>query len=88
MHTDFALERFVKTNRLELLHLEAFGGLLEIMADLFGKAMSKLRFVGPPMAMFVQWSALAFGRTRTGARVARVSSRHFPLGYFMIARRP
>ena len=87
-YTNFALERFVKMNRLELLHLEAFGGLLEIMADLFGKALSKLRFVGPPMARLVQWTALAFGRTRTGARVARVSSRHFPLGYFMIAQRP
>lgn len=87
-YTNFALERFVKMNRLELVCLEAFGGLPEILADLFGKTLSKLRFVGPPLAMAVQGAVGAFGRTRLGARVARTSSRHFPFGYFMIAQRP
>ncbi len=87
-YTNFALERFVNMNNLELLHLEAFGGLLDILADLLGKALSKLYLIGPPLAMSVQWLAGAFGRTPLGARVARVSSRHFPLGYFMIAQRP
>ena len=86
-YTNFALERFVRINRLELVHLEAFGGLLDIFADLVAKALSKLRVVGAPLAMAVQWAAFGFARTRLGARVARVSSRHFPLGYFMIAQR-
>jgi SAM-dependent methyltransferase len=86
-YTNFALERFVKTNGLELVHLAAFGGLIEILADLFAKAFSKLRWVGPPLAMFTQWAVGVFHRTPLGARLARVSSRHFPLGYFMIARR-
>ena len=87
-YTNFALERFVRLNALELTHLEAFGGIVEIMADLVGKALSKLRMIGPPLSMLVQAAALGFGRTRLGARVLRVSSRHFPLGYFMVARRP
>jgi len=87
-YTNFALERFVKINALELVCLVPIGGIVEIMADLFAKALSKLPLVGPPLAMATQAAVGAFGRTRLGARVARVSSRHFPFGYFMIARRP
>jgi hypothetical protein len=87
-YTNFALERFATLNALELVHLEPIGGIVEIMADLFAKAFSKVPLVGPPAAMLTQFIVAAFGRTPLGARVARVSSRHFPFGYFMIARRP
>ena len=87
-YTNFALERFVKINGLELVCLEPIGGIVEIMADLLAKALSKLPLVGPPLAMVTQFVVGRFGRTRLGARVARVSSRHFPFGYFLIAQRP
>lgn len=87
-YTCFALERFVKINGLGLVCLLPVGGLLEILADLVAKALSKLPLIGPPLARITQAAVAVFGRTPLGARVARVSSRHFPLGYFMIARRP
>lgn len=87
-YTSFALERFVRINGLELVELLPVGGLLEIFADLCAKSFSKLPLIGPPLAMAIQFFAGAFGRTTPGARVARVSSRHFPFGYFMIAQRP
>lgn len=87
-YTNFALQRFVGTNELELVHLETLGGMIEILADLVSKALSKVRLVGPPLAILIQWAVRAFGRTRWGARIALISSRHFPFGYFMIARRP
>ena len=87
-YTGFALERFVKINGLNLICLLPVGGLVEILADLFAKAFSKLPLIGSPMAMATQCVVGAFGRTAPGARVARVSSRHFPFGYFMIAQRP
>jgi SAM-dependent methyltransferase len=87
-YTNFALERFVALNGLELRVLEALGGINEILADLLAKALSKLPVLGPPLAMALQTAVGAFGRTPLGARIARVSSRHFPFGYFMIARRP
>jgi len=86
-YTCFALERFVKINTLALVCLLPVGGIVEIIADLFAKAFSKLPLIGAPLAMFTQFVVGAFGRTRLGARVARVSSRHFPFGYFMIAQR-
>lgn len=87
-YTNFALERFARLNGLEVLRLEPLGGIVEIVADLFAKALSKLPVIGPPLSMLTQFVVGAWGRTGPGARVARVSSRHFPLGYFMIARRP
>ncbi|MEP7100698.1 MAG: class I SAM-dependent methyltransferase [Burkholderiales bacterium] len=84
-YTNFALERFVKINGLNLVCLLPVGGLVEIMADLFAKAFSKLPLIGLPLAMVTQAVVGAFGRTPIGARV---SSRHFPFGYFMIAQRP
>jgi len=87
-YTGFALERFVKINGLGVACLLPVGGLVEILADLFAKAFSKLPLIGPPLAMATQAVVGAFGRTSLGARVARVSSRHFPFGYFMIAQRP
>lgn len=87
-YTNFALERFVRINGLELVHIAPIGGIVEIMADLIAKALSKLPGMGPPLSMLTQFVAGRFGRTRVGARVAGVSSRHFPFGYFMIAKRP
>jgi SAM-dependent methyltransferase len=86
-YTNFALERFVKLNGLVVVCLLPVGGIVEIIADLFAKALSKLPLIGPPLAMVTQFVVGAFGRTRLGARVAQVSSRHFPFGYFMIAQR-
>ena len=86
-YTNFALERFVQLNGLQLVRLRAFGGISEILADLLAKAFSKLALIGPPIAMAVQAIVGAFGRTRVGSRVMNVSSRHFPLGYFLIAQR-
>lgn len=86
-YTNFALARFVQVNGLELACLLPVGGIVEVIADLFAKAFSKLPVLGPPLAMLTQSAVGAFGRTRLGAKVARVSSRHFPFGYFMIAQR-
>ncbi|HWH83126.1 MAG TPA: class I SAM-dependent methyltransferase [Burkholderiaceae bacterium] len=87
-YTNFALERFAVMNGLQVLRLDALGGIVEIAADLFAKALSKAPLVGPPLAMGLQWAVGAFGRSAFGARIARVSSRHFPFGYFMVAQRP
>ena len=87
-YTNFALERFVRLSGLALIELNAVGGLLEVLVDLMAKAACKLPWVGPPVAAALQSAAFGFARTPLGKRVRRVSSRHFPLGYFMVAQRP
>jgi SAM-dependent methyltransferase len=87
-YTTFALQRFVQLNGLELSHVTAIGGLVDIIADITGKSLSGLGPLGRSLAALSQSLAFRFGRTRLGQRVRRASSRDFPLGYFMIARRP
>jgi len=87
-YTNFALERFVQTNGLKLLYLVPVGGVVEIFADLTAKVLSKGGRIGESLAAFTQSVVLHFGRTLIGARLLRVSSRLFPLGYFMIAQKP
>lgn len=87
-YTNFALERFVQKNGLKLLYLVPVGGVVEIFADLTAKVLSKGGRIGESLAAFTQTVVLHFGRSLIGARLVRVSSRLFPLGYFMIAQRP
>jgi SAM-dependent methyltransferase len=87
-YTNFALERFVRMNGLTLVTLQPLGGVFDVLADLAAKLLDKLPLVGAPLAVGLQAVAGAFGRTRFGARVAQVSARHFPLGYFLVAERP
>jgi SAM-dependent methyltransferase len=87
-YTRFALARFVAQSELELLTLRPLGGLLEVMADLAAKVLDKLPLFGPPLGLAVQGLAGVLGRTGLGQRVLNRSAEHFPLAYFLIARRP
>ena len=87
-YTRFALQRFAAINGLQTVHLVAVGGLVEILADLMAKALSKLPLLGRPLAVGLQAVSLAFVRTKLGARLAERSAWHFPLGYFMVVERP
>jgi SAM-dependent methyltransferase len=86
-YTRFALERFVAMNGLVLLTLRPLGGIGEVLADLLAKLLDKLPVVGAPLAMGLQALVGGFGRTGPGSRIAEASARHFPLGYFVVARR-
>ena len=87
-YTNFALERFVAINGLRLQMLLPLGGVLDVWADLNAKLLDKIPLVGPWLAVGLQAQVGAFGRTRLGTRVATVSARHFPLGYFVVAGKP
>ena len=87
-YTQFALERFVAISGLSLVMLEPLGGLADVLADLLAKLLARLPLVGVPAALAAQAVTSAFGRTRFGADAARMSARHFPLAYFLVARRP
>lgn len=86
-YTNFALERFVRISGLALVTLQPLGGVLEVIADLWAKLLAKIPIAGAPLAIALQAVVSAFGRTGPGARIAEISARHFPLGYFVVAER-
>lgn len=87
-YTGFALDRFARLNGLEVLAIEPVGGLLEVLADTFGKVLARLPLVGTPLAAAQQALASHFAGSRFGSRLLQTTARNYPLGYFVVAERP
>ena len=87
-YTEFALRRFAVEAGLELVVLVTVGGSAHVFADLLAKHLLRLPLFGHPLAVGVQSLVTVLDRTRAGARFAAHSGARFPLGYFMVARRP
>lgn len=86
--TEFALRRSAAAVGLEVVLLRASGGAPEILADVVAKNLQRIRFAGRALASAVQGITAAFVRTRAGRRLSERTSREFPLGYFLVARKP
>lgn len=87
-YTNFALQRFVEGSELRLVSLNAIGGVVEVLADIVGKAVSKIPLIGYALSAAIQSTALSFQRTGVGQRLSDRTARNIPLGYFVIAQRP
>jgi SAM-dependent methyltransferase len=87
-YTEFALRRFVEVAGLELVELKAIGGAPEILTDILAKNFRHVPMLGHTLATAIQWCTLRFVRTGLGRKVSQSTSRSFPLGYFLVARKP
>lgn len=86
--TEFALRRSADLAGLEILLLEPAGGSPEILADITAKHLQFIPAVGRPLAAAVQAVTHAFVNTAIGRALSRRTAAAFPLGYFVIARKP
>ncbi len=87
-YTGFALQRFAALVGLDVVLLATVGGILHVLADLLAKPLAYVPLLGTPLAVGVQGAVSLLDRTAWGRRVAEETGRRFPLGYFMIVRRP
>jgi SAM-dependent methyltransferase len=86
-YTDNALRRFARRAGFEMLLLAPIGGTPEILADLLAKHLQYVPVAGRALAVATQSVAGAFRNTRLGKKLSAQTGIHFPLGYFLIARR-
>jgi SAM-dependent methyltransferase len=86
-YTEFALRRFAEQNHMNVLVLESLGGAPEVVTDIVAKNLRHLPLVGPAAAGFAQACAEVFRRTKLGQRISEKTSRSFPYGYFLVARK-
>jgi SAM-dependent methyltransferase len=86
-YTNFALQRLVEINGLDLILLRPFGGLVEVMADMGGKTALHLPLLGKAVAVGLQTGAFGFSKTPTGRRLLERTAQHAPLGYFVVAQK-
>jgi SAM-dependent methyltransferase len=88
-HTEFALRRFAANAGLTVLELERIGGAPEVLADIAAKTLLlHLPRLGTRLALALQQCAALFLRTRAGARLSAATAAQFPMGYFLVARKP
>lgn len=86
-HTRYSLQRLTDLAGLDVLELDEIGGLVDVVADLAGKALSTLPVAGSVLSSTIQTAVLAFGNTSLGGRARRASAPRFPLGYFLVAQK-
>lgn len=86
-YTEFALKNFAQKNDLKLLELKAFGGLPEVLTDIYAKNLLKLPLIGRMASAFSQWLCWRFVKTVYGRKVSSRTASAYPLGYFMIVEK-
>jgi SAM-dependent methyltransferase len=86
-YTEFALRRFAQEAGFEVVLLEAVGGSQHVLVDLLSKHLAHVPLLGRPIASLLLAIVSGLDRTAIGRRWTAFSASHFPLGYFMAARR-
>ena len=87
-YTKYALKRFAKLSKIELIVVESLGGIPEILADILAKYfLFSVPKAGKYLSICVQYLCYKFIKTSLGARMSKQTGRLFPLGYFLIGEK-
>lgn len=82
-YTEFQLRIFCEENKLEVDYLEPYGGAPEVLVDIVAKQLSSSRLLS--LAYYHMSKIVAL--LPPFKKVSRKSSKNFPLGYCLIARK-
>jgi SAM-dependent methyltransferase len=86
-YTEHALRAAVEAAGGRIESLEAIGGSADVFADFVGKHLGAIPVVGHTLARLLARATLAFGGTRSGARLRAATRAKFPLGYTWVVRK-
>jgi len=87
-YTEFALRRFAERSELEVVELSPIGGAPEAITDLTSKNLTRIPGAGGILAGWLQALTTLLLRTGLGQSASSKTEHRFPLGYFMVARKP
>lgn len=87
-YTEFALRHYATRAGLEVELLDTIGGSLDVLADLLAKHIARIPVIGKLTACAIQNAVALIDDTRWGRRLSARTSKSYPLGYFLIAKRP
>jgi SAM-dependent methyltransferase len=86
-YTEFALNRMCQLNGLNVLELEAYGGLPEILCDLAAKTFELLPYPLPVLLRPFHRAAALLNGTGPVRKISQRSKKAFPLGYLVVAEK-
>lgn len=87
-YTEFALSHLAVKAGMEVIELKATAGVLEVMSDVFSKAVYPIPVVGKWIAYICFTFSWIFNKTYIGQKISNKSSKMFPFGYVMVAQKP
>jgi SAM-dependent methyltransferase len=86
-YTKYALRRFAEATGFDVILIKEVGGAPEIVVDIFSKSILRFGPIGEWTAVTFQALCRRLVASPLGKKVSEKTAKHFPLGYFMIARR-
>ncbi|MDD5570400.1 MAG: methyltransferase domain-containing protein, partial [Bacteroidales bacterium] len=87
-YTSFMLEEFCRINNLEIVKIEAYGGLPEILFDLNYKAVNYYNFPMKKIICYVlESTGKFFYKLKPVRKFSELSKHIFPMGYILIAKK-
>jgi len=87
-YTDHILRRFCQENNLEILELEAYGGLPEVVYDLVHKGYEHSNLKGRRLFYpFWQATGKLFSKMGIIKKISKRTRDVFPMGYLLVARK-
>jgi SAM-dependent methyltransferase len=84
-YTEHALRAMVQRSGLQLVSLESLGGAPEVLADVIGKHVCQVPFVGRMSSRVLQKMTHAITGLPAISRQLAPSRQRFPLAYFLVA---
>ena len=86
-YTKYALLKFAKDSKFDILILQEIGGLPEVLADLSSKLVFNIPIVGKFICRIFQTTSWLLMKTSLGKKLSAKTREHYPLGYFMILQK-
>jgi len=86
-YTKYALQAMAEDSGFEILELEALGGVPEILADILAKTTIGIPVIGKLSANIIQSLTSLLVKTKFGNKISKVTSKRFPMGYALIAKK-
>lgn len=87
-HTRFSIERLTALAGLQVMELDEIGGGLDVLVDILAKYASGIPVIGDFFAIGLQKVATLLSGTTVWERQRKASASRFPLGHFLVARKP
>jgi SAM-dependent methyltransferase len=86
-YTEFALRRMCRVTGLDVIDLQAYGGLPEILCDLTLRSLDNLPFTRGKFVRPFQALASLLDATQFAKKISEHSKPRFPLGYLVVAQK-
>ena len=86
-YTRYILEKYVEDVDLELIEVKSFGGVIEIVTDIFVRHINQIPLVGSFISHLILFISFFVRKSYFGKKITRRTNINYPYGYSLIAKK-